>query len=307
MNTQETIKELKTIAKALKKSAKIQAIVETEPNYGDDTVVELSLNYKRDVLQIKLGTPTDDDTATPPPSLEVVATSAKHRQAVLALVEGDRAVVKTVDLVKATKEAEPTHQEVISNFPVNLPPKSTYKVKSLGKEAHGDDGKYVAWRYEVTAKAPASKQSFLVGKDERHLFICALPKVAKSVAQAHEILKPKEIRGKKGVLRQGEFFFIPATKQELSALASEGKNGAELDSDPTNLDDGNSDHGAHNIATIYYAKRGKKGKKGKPVRDQKKEMVTGIVQNDRHSRLVLNGWYRVVKNTELEGQSDTWD
>jgi hypothetical protein len=57
---------------------------------------------------------------------------------------------------------------------------------------------------------------FLVGMDETANFVSRLPGRVSSVAEAHELLKPpavKEAEG--GVVRQGEWFFVPVGKAEL--------------------------------------------------------------------------------------------
>lgn len=63
----------------------------------------------------------------------------------------------------------------------------------------------------VTEDVPESRRHFLLGMDEKHLFVAPLPKAVSTVRDAHRVLAPPGIRQKKAkkekVLRQGEWFF----------------------------------------------------------------------------------------------------
>ena len=63
---------------------------------------------------------------------------------------------------------------------------------------------------ELVLTTDDSSRKYLMGMDEKHLFICQIPeteRVVNKVVGAHRGLKPKEIRGAKEK-RQGEFFFV---------------------------------------------------------------------------------------------------
>jgi hypothetical protein len=63
----------------------------------------------------------------------------------------------------------------------------------------------------------ARKRHFLVGRDERQLFMCRLPRACTTVAEAHRALRAPEATEARGVLartiRQGEWFFVPTEKE----------------------------------------------------------------------------------------------
>jgi hypothetical protein len=61
------------------------------------------------------------------------------------------------------------------------------------------------------------KYQVIMGQDEGSYFACELPKGSncKTVNDAFTALIPKEIRNKKGVKRQGEWFLVPITEKEL--------------------------------------------------------------------------------------------
>ena len=61
----------------------------------------------------------------------------------------------------------------------------------------------------------ARKRHFLVGRDERQLFMCRLPRACTTVAEAHTALRVPEAKAEarsvlERAIRQGEWFFVPA-------------------------------------------------------------------------------------------------
>lgn len=138
------------------------------------------------------------------------------------------------------------------------------------------DEKLVKWR----AVIPPSTTSFLVGRDESHYFISALPEPCNSVKAAHEMLIPEEIRGENW-LRQGEWFFV---KRDLP----EKINDFDFYSSVT-IDD--SDHWTD---SLYYDKK-------------RNQYCMGYISHDRHESLFLDGLYQVYRNREVEPVGDRWD
>src|SRR5262249_4394851 len=64
-----------------------------------------------------------------------------------------------------------------------------------------------------------NKRHLLAGRDERQLFMCRLPEAVTSVAEAHRVLRPREVEAsQESVLRQGEWFFLALPQRELEAL-----------------------------------------------------------------------------------------
>ncbi|MBL8953432.1 MAG: hypothetical protein JNK82_21840 [Myxococcaceae bacterium] len=79
-----------------------------------------------------------------------------------------------------------------------------------------------AWVERVT---DASKRHFLVGMDEQHCFIAQLPHGASTVQAAHALLRPPELdaRAAGKAVRQGEFFFVEPTADQLKRYLQLGR------------------------------------------------------------------------------------
>lgn len=170
---------------------------------------------------------------------------------------------------------------------------------------------------------------FLCGHDERHWFVAALPRNVGSVHQAIDILKPEEAvasqtargvrrknrnkRRNSGFIRQGEWFFIPSPEMD-------GRNDLIVyDNDPLRRGQGKP-HMAQHLCrvggeTVYVSRRHPNGLTGKQYRhaiqvdgeDQagfrqaKRDAtvyVKGRIKHPDHKTVLLNGWHRVVANTE---------
>lgn len=87
------------------------------------------------------------------------------------------------------------------------------------------DGKW--WvRHFTTART----RHFLMGRDERQLFMCQLPKPCTSVKEAHESLKAPTLVMYEGqapgrTIRQGEWFFVNTSDAEQNAIEQGIKTG----------------------------------------------------------------------------------
>lgn len=68
------------------------------------------------------------------------------------------------------------------------------------------------WHKSATIVIRNGKTSFLTGQDEGTYFGCILADNPKTVSAAYTSLMPKEVRGVKGVMRQGEWFAVPVKK-----------------------------------------------------------------------------------------------
>jgi hypothetical protein len=136
----------------------------------------------------------------------------------------------------------------------------------------------------VRRMTTSTKRHFLVGRDERQLFMCRLPNACTSVREAHEALRPPEV--KDDAIRQGEWFFLTPPQEELNKLK-------------------------HDLAKQRIWPRLKVSigsviiRRGKPhvadelvVRDQK-VYVRGAVRHDDHKTIRLYEWREVVRNREV--------
>lgn len=123
----------------------------------------------------------------------------------------------------------------------------------------------------------------LVGRDERQLFMCELPKPCMTVKQAHEALRPARLP--KETLRQGEWFFVPATDDEHEKI----KLGLR----------GNHTVVRKNEAINRYIPRAGKPHIVEEIVPFGAIFARGAVRHPDHKTLQLRGWHRVVKNLEV--------
>jgi hypothetical protein len=78
------------------------------------------------------------------------------------------------------------------------------------------------WHRPATALLEYLPEEYqiIMGQDEGSYFACELPKGSncKTIEDAFVSLMPEEIRNKKGVKRQGEWFLVPVAKKELPTV-----------------------------------------------------------------------------------------
>lgn len=132
----------------------------------------------------------------------------------------------------------------------------------------------------IELQTRAAKRHLLLGMDESHLFIAQLPRPASSVHQAHQVLRPEVVAGKKDVIRQGEWFFVPANAREL-LLLGQGRIDRNRD-----LGSAGRPHLCDEVVRLV---------------DGKEQLLfaRGRVRHVEHRTLELRQWMRVHKNTEV--------
>lgn len=174
-----------------------------------------------------------------------------------------------------------------------------------------------------------NKSKFLCGHDERHWFVAAIPETAPvgTVTQAKEALKPREVQvrqvglGKKkrnkrkneAYIRQGEWFFIPENINPKVEWV--------LKNEPITRGRGSKPHMCEflyrsggeqvyvcsrypngvNADTYNRLLRSDKDAKSYGWRVMTKDAavyVKGRISHADHATITLNGWHRVVMNTE---------
>jgi hypothetical protein len=148
------------------------------------------------------------------------------------------------------------------------------------------------WIYE-RQKTPGFLRKYLMGMDESHLFIAELPRNSgpiNKIKDAHKALKPNDIIENKNDIsrtkRQGEWFFIPATPDELKKI-NENLNLVEKKRAL-----GGSKWRSRNlhIADILIT-----------IKDE--EFAKGKISHIEHKTLKLHGWFKVLKNNEARTSS----
>ena len=173
-----------------------------------------------------------------------------------------------------------------------------------------------------------AKQKFLCGHDERHWFVAAIPEdePVSTVASAKIALKPKEVRTREDLLgisrkasfqrrnsafiRQGEWFFVPTALKADPLLV--------LKNEPLSRGNGGKPHWAEECYrsggdTVYVSARYPNGLTAEEYRKlsasernqgfniMKRDAavyVRGKMSHPDHETVTLNGWHRVLMNTE---------
>ena len=180
-----------------------------------------------------------------------------------------------------------------------------------------------------------AKHKFLLGHDERDWFVAAIPETftwVKDVTDAKEALKPMEVlwmeknlpgkmknkRKNKARVRQGEWFFVPAPNLNAVQLLifkneplSRGagskphmvdevfRTGGEKVYVSGKFPRGISEEGYKKIIT-----RSPNRKRGFTMMTRNAEVFArGRVRHSDHATIFLDGWHKVVMNTEAQALS----
>ena len=159
-------------------------------------------------------------------------------------------------------------------------PIRTYMVKTWNREKK-------EWQYQPQ-QTPGFLRNYLMGMDENHLFIAELPNnlgPINKIKDAHKVLKPKiVIKSEKKlnkIIRQGEWFFIPATSEEVESIEENIQFTEKKVSLGTNGGRARNSHIADELVNI-----------------QNNIYVKGKISHAEHKTLKLHGWYKVMRNNE---------
>ena len=179
-----------------------------------------------------------------------------------------------------------------------------------------------------------SKSKFLCGHDERHWFVAAIPEAAPvgTVRQAKEALKPREVqvrqvglgakkrnkRKNEAYIRQGEWFFLP---ENISPKVD-----WILKNEPITRGTGSKPHmcefmyrsggetvyvcgrypaGINAVAYNHLLKTDKEAKSfgWRVMTKDAAVYVKGRISHADHATITLNGWHKVVLNTEGQAKA----
>jgi hypothetical protein len=154
-----------------------------------------------------------------------------------------------------------------------------------------------AWVRRVTE---TRKRHFLVGRDERQLFMCRLPRACTTVQQAHDALRVPEAAPARSALerpiRQGEWFFVRAgavaiatIERDLAALRAWVRRKISIGQI---IERGGKPHVADELVV------------GRDEAGNRLVFVRGAVRHLDHETIRLHEWHRVYRNREVdEGRS----
>lgn len=176
-----------------------------------------------------------------------------------------------------------------------------------------------------TDKGKIDKAKWLCGHDERDWFVGAVPGVAKNIWEAKQNLKPEEVREaensvskkkkqnrkNKARIRQGEWFFIPATISPDAFMI--------LKDEPISRGNGSKPHVVEEVyrtggTTVYvstsfptgitqkeYDKYINGGGSSSGFRVMTRDASVygrGYVKHKDHATINLVGWHKIIMNTE---------
>lgn len=186
----------------------------------------------------------------------------------------------------------------------------------------------------LLARRETGKEKFLCGHDERHWFVCAVPgRSVSGVVTAMEALQPADVhlqidqklkreknrftRKNEAFVRQGEWFFIPIP----GLIVEESFSTRIYKNEPISRGNGSKSHiceevyrsnGETVMVCIKYPsgvslrkyhqilKQNRKAKNWTWQQMQRNASVfaRGYVRHPDHKTIVLEGWHRVLMNTE---------
>lgn len=251
----------------------------------------------------------EDSTAEPKPQMILHAAESGHKvQNKIRINSGQWGFWRWEYANAAPSSDLPAENFVIDSFPDGTKfawaKNSPWVGTPAKRQPSSHRTEYIAWEREMTISVPKSDMHFLVGYDEQKCFIARLPEAAATVAQAHRILRPKNLT--RDAVRQGEWFFDPLTikgseqidarikSEDISTLNgihgwrwTRGRGSATLGPNTlwtTCRLENNSTHRAQSVIVldgVMYAK-------GK-ISDSR---------TSRHHSIILDRWHRVVRNNE---------
>jgi hypothetical protein len=147
----------------------------------------------------------------------------------------------------------------------------------------------------VRRTTPGNKRHFLVGRDERQLFMCRLPRGCTTVREAHDELRAPEVKDSRSAidrtLRQGEWFFLVPGDEELaqleSALRSYRSTARRKVSIGSVIPRAGKPHVADELV-VHLTEAG-----------ESRVYVRGAVRHADHKTIWLEHWRQVVRNREV--------
>lgn len=149
----------------------------------------------------------------------------------------------------------------------------------------------------IERRTDARKRHFLCGRDERQLFVCQLPRAVTTVRDAHEALRAPVVTRPKGkVVRQGEWFFLEPSANELGALATARRELRTIVRTRVSIG------GGHPHVADEYVVVPAKGSGKRPV--ERTVLVRGRVRHVDHDTVYLPSWAKVVRNAEPVADDD---
>jgi len=247
----------------------------------DTAKVDLLFNFKEAGLPISVAAPRNGQPSRHswPGSVPIVRLSVRESPEEHFMIDvGDnKNRVEVLSIDKSFKQLVLLVKE----------PKREYAVPR-----EDDNGKIK----QIKEYTDPTERKYLMGFDEKHLFISGLPKEhINTVADAHQSLKhPVVVEAEKEgreIKRQGEYFFIPLTEKEEDGLLTKVDKDTKIKCTRDKLSRGG--HKPHFVRRLIKMRRGRK------------VYALGIISHQDHDPLVLDNWHMVYINRETESPGIT--
>ena len=163
----------------------------------------------------------------------------------------------------------------------------------------------VGTKVQIQQKTPSEKRHFLMGVDERQLFIAQCPRGVTTVKDAHESLKAPKLILEEGpqrgrTIRQGEWFFLNVTPEEQELIDTKvsqhlverlvpigGAVGARFGS-TRGFAGGGNPHMAEEVVVAPELNK---------VRSRE-VFVRGAIRHPDHKTIRFKAWRKVIRNAE---------
>jgi len=159
-------------------------------------------------------------------------------------------------------------------------------------------------RVVVRRRTSSNKRHFLLGVDERQLFIAQLPEAAPTVQRAHDRLKAPTVwlyEGKQmgRTIRQGEWFFLNVDANEQANIdEAVGKGLVQRKVDIAAARRGRRGGGGNqHVAEELIVADGVRLEHGYSIRGRE-IFVRGKVRHPEHKTVSFKSWRKVIRNTE---------
>jgi len=203
-----------------------------------------------------------------------------------AVLDGD---ARFRQVVLRVREPRRPYEAIVPKWSWRTPAWAKEEARRLGGETLRDTGRH--WVFRLWT--PDQERRYLCGFDERSLFIAQI-RQGDTVSGAHTSLMPEEVSGYQDplrVIRQGEWFFLPAMDQDLAALRDYVPTHPRSVRESEPLGPGGQPHVADEVVVIDRRER----PRGREMR-RREILARGRVRHPDHAELCLQAWHRVVRN-----------
>jgi hypothetical protein len=158
------------------------------------------------------------------------------------------------------------------------------------------------WVAYEKRRTPSNTRKYLLGVDERQLFIAQVNRNVTTVKQAHDSLKNPTVTLAEGkmpgrTVRQGEWFFLNPTKEELRLIAEEVKKHLVFKKQSIGNHVGRGGGNPHTADELVVVGP-KVLQNGFSVQGRKDVFVRGKVRHRDHKTVEFSNWRKVLGNSE---------